>query len=281
MSAAENMPVKGFEVFKEDGLYRIQVRRSFSPQDIVALEKEVFDDQNSMKVNFVIACKSIGIMSPPLTRFLVQLSMRLRTHGKMLRLLDLDEGNVENLKRQGVNSVLVCSPSLSAAKKEFGMIKGGTLDVNFINPFLDATINVLRIQTSTEARPGPISRKSSRDRLLGDVSGVIGIVSPVFTGSVVISFPESTFLKVMSRMLGEEFQAMTKEIEDGAGELTNIIFGQAKVALNQAGFGIETALPSVVTGKEHSVLNMSRGPVVVVPFSTDIGDFFVEVCLSQ
>lgn len=110
---------------------------------------------------------------------------------------------------------------------------------------------------------------------------MIGLVSDVFSGSVVISFPQATFLNVMSRMLGEEFTEITKEIEDGAGEITNIIFGQAKITLNERGYGIKTALPSVVTGQDHSILQMSTGPRVVVPFETDVGPFFVEICLSS
>lgn len=157
---------------------------------------------------------------------------------------------------------------------------GPALDVNFINPFLEATLNVLKVQASTVANPKPIFRKDEAHDKLGDVSGVIGLVSPTFSGTVVISFPESTFLGLMSRMLGETFTTITPEIKDGAGELMNMIFGQAKIVLNQKGYKIQTALPSVVSGKDHSIQNLSPGPVVVVPFETDIGPLYVKICLS-
>lgn len=130
------------------------------------------------------------------------------------------------------------------------------------------------------ARAGKLFIKTAKDKFSGDISGVIGIVSASFNGSVVISFPEMTYLMLMSRMLGESCVQLTKDIEDGAGELTNIIFGKAKVILNEKGYGINTALPSVVTGKAHSVQTLTKGPVVVIPFESDVGPFFIEVCLS-
>ncbi len=67
---------------------------------------------------------------------------------------------------------------------------------------------------------------------------------------------------------------------DGAGEITNMIFGQAKIILNEKGYGIKTALPSVVTGKDHNLLSITKGPVVTVPFTSTAGNFFVEICIS-
>lgn len=155
------------------------------------------------------------------------------------------------------------------------------IDINFVNPFLAATLNVLKIQASVVATPGKVYLKKNDDALKGDVSGVIGIVSDTFNGSVVISFPEQTFLKVMSGMLGEEYTELSKDILDGAGEITNMIFGMAKVTLNERGYGIKIALPQVISGKGHSLSAMSKGPTVVIPFTSTAGDFFVEVSLSE
>lgn len=157
------------------------------------------------------------------------------------------------------------------------------IDINFINPFLAATLHVLKVQASIEATPGKVYlKKDNTSTLSGDVSGVIGIVSDTFNGSVVISFPEQTFLKVMSNMLGEEFTELSKDILDGAGEITNMIFGQAKVTLNDRGYGIKIALPTVVSGKGHTLQGTSKsGPTVVIPFTSPAGNFFVEISLSN
>jgi len=155
------------------------------------------------------------------------------------------------------------------------------LDTEFINPFLKGALHVLKVQANVTAEQGKIYLKKDGDKLVGDISGVIGIVSDNFNGSVIISFPEKTFLKVMSGMLGEEYTEISKDILDGAGEITNMIFGQAKITLNEKGYGIKTAIPSVVAGKDHSLTSLSKGPIVVVPFTSSAGDFFIEICVSN
>lgn len=155
------------------------------------------------------------------------------------------------------------------------------LDTEFINPFLTATLQVLKIQASITAEATKIYLKKPGEKLLGDISGVIGIVSTNFNGSVIISFPKETFLNVMSGMLGEIYTELTQDILDGAGEITNMIFGQAKVSLNEKGYGVQMALPSVIFGKDHSMLSSTQGPIIVVPFSSSAGNFFVEISLSK
>lgn len=157
------------------------------------------------------------------------------------------------------------------------------IDINFVNPFLAATLHVLKVQAQVEATPGKVYlKKDNPTTLSGDVSGVIGIVSETFNGTVVISFPEETFLKVMSNMLGEEYTELSKDILDGAGEITNMIFGQAKITLNERGYGIKIALPTVVSGKGHTMQGTTKnGPTVVIPFTSPAGSFFVEITLSN
>lgn len=152
------------------------------------------------------------------------------------------------------------------------------LDVNFVNPFLVATATVLKIQSQTVCKAGTPFKREPGESLMGDISGVIDLASDNFSGYVIISFPAETFLKIMSRMLGENYTEMTKEIEDGASEITNIVFGQAKVALNEKGFGIRTAIPSVISGESLALQNPITGPRVAIPFDTDVGPFVVEVC---
>lgn len=150
-------------------------------------------------------------------------------------------------------------------------------DVNFINPFLGATLNVLKVQAQVTAEPGKPQVNKAETAVRTDISGVIGIISESFKGSVGICFPEATFLKVMSRMLGEEYKTLTPDITDGAAELTNMIFGQAKVVLNQKNYGIQMALPQILVGKEHALIPKTSEVSVMIPFKSDCGDFYVVI----
>lgn len=228
----------------------------------------------------IINCGNHTFIPKDWLRLLLKIHLNAKAEGKLMKLVQVNPVLFNFLKREGVDSILSISKDLNDALSELGCGKKTTMDTEFIDPFLTAAIHVLRVQANVEARAGKLSLKKNGDNISGDISGIIGIVSESFNGSVVITFPEETFLKVMSNMLGENFTEVTKDIIDGAGELTNIIFGQAKITLNDKGYGIKTAIPSVIAGKNHSLSAQTKGPVVVVPFESSAGKFFVEICLS-
>lgn len=155
-----------------------------------------------------------------------------------------------------------------------------TLDVGFLNPFIDGALNTLKVQCGMEARPGKPFRKAGEEGVIVDIAGVIGITSPSFKGSISIAFPAKTFLGIMEKMLGEKFETITKDVEDGAGELLNMIYGAAKTVLNTKGYALEKALPSVVTGRGVHVRQLTAAPIIVVPFETEVGAFQIEICLE-
>lgn len=280
MAAIAHSP-KHFEVFRESDYVMVRltgVLDNESAKDFLASFKAICEPMADVIFN----AEQLSDLSVSWMRAVLQLQKQLNARNKNLRFIHLSTGVLKLLKQEGLDSSLKSSASLRGAMVDLGIAKSEkVLDVNFINPFLSATIDVLQKQASTLATPGKIYRRQANEKFMGDISGVIGLISEAFSGSVVISFPANTFLKIMTRMLGEECTEITKDIEDGAGELTNIIFGQAKIGLNERGFGIKTALPSVISGNDHSILQMTQGPRMVIPFDSDAGAFVVEICLSN
>lgn len=156
------------------------------------------------------------------------------------------------------------------------------VDVKFIQPFVDGALETLKVQCGTQAKPGaPYLKSANPPGYMVEIAGMIGVASDAFTGSLSLCFPKDTFIKVMERMLGEAVPDITPEIEDGAGELINIIFGFAKRQLNDRGYTIEKALPSIVRGAQISTRYLTSTPVVVMPFQTDIGLFHIEVAVQN
>ncbi len=151
----------------------------------------------------------------------------------------------------------------------------------FIQAFVDATIYAFKAQVGVDVVPGKVIVCDQHNEYSGDISGIISIVGDKVNGSFVISFTEETFLKVMSKMLGEAFTSLTPDILDGASEMTNIIFGKSKVPLNEKGFGIKMALPTVVSGKNHHLSSLCNGPVAVVKFESDLGGFLIKIGLNR
>lgn len=153
------------------------------------------------------------------------------------------------------------------------------MDVRFINPFLEGTVSVIKTMAFLDPIPGkPFLKKDNLAR--GDISGIIGMTGKV-KGSLALSFSEACILKVVSNMLGEEINSINGEIKDAVGEITNMVSGAARKKLEAIGFVITAAIPTVVSGKDHSIVHVLGGPSIIIPFEIpDHGNFVVDVCLK-
>ncbi len=151
------------------------------------------------------------------------------------------------------------------------------MDVRYINPFLNGTIEVLRKMAFVEPTPGkPYVKKDETAE--GDVSGIIGITGDAI-GSLAISFSEPCICGVVNSMLGENFREINKDIFDAVGEVTNMISGVARTFLEKEGYIVYAAIPTVVYGRKHYIRHILSSPSIVIPFATESGGFFVDVCI--
>jgi chemotaxis protein CheX len=105
----------------------------------------------------------------------------------------------------------------------------------------------------------------------------MGLMSKTLSGSVALGFKESTFLKLMGRMLGEKYDSLTTELEDGCGELINIIFGQFKKIVSEQGHQFGKTLPTIFIGPALRVRQLTPPPSLIIPFKSDIGEMVLEL----
>ncbi|RJP75911.1 MAG: chemotaxis protein CheX [Desulfobacteraceae bacterium] len=153
------------------------------------------------------------------------------------------------------------------------------MDASLINPFINATINVLETMAFIKCKAEkPYLKKD--DVAKGDVTGVIGITGES-NGTIAVTFEEVTILKIVSNMFGEEMKELNNEVADAVGELTNMISGQARRELEENGKVFDAAIPSVVSGKNHQITHYTDGPKIAIPFTTEGGRFTIEVCLEN
>lgn len=155
------------------------------------------------------------------------------------------------------------------------------VDLEVIKPFIDATLHTFKNQCQFEAAAKAPYLKGTQDQQGFDIVAIIGLTSPTLRGSISLCFPTKVFLTVMNGMLNETFKEITRELEDGAAELLNIIYGEAKTTVNNsAGYRIEMSIPTVVKGDRVSS-SYQRGTVVVIPFESASGEFYLEFMTSD
>jgi chemotaxis protein CheX len=153
------------------------------------------------------------------------------------------------------------------------------MDVKYINPFLEGTIEVLKTMAFVDPRPGkPYLKKNNLAR--GDVSGIIGLTGTI-KGSLALSFSTGSILKIVSNMLGEEITSLNGEIRDAVGEITNMVSGAARKKIEAMGYSLSASLPTVVSGNDHSIMHVLGGPSIVIPFEMDEGSFVVDISMGD
>lgn len=153
------------------------------------------------------------------------------------------------------------------------------MKADFINPFLNAAVNVLSMMAFVKPVAGkPFIKKDNKAQ--GDISGVIGMTGAA-KGVVVFSLSKEAALKIVSSMLGETYTELNQDISDAVGELTNMISGDARRELAEKGHTFEAGLPSIIKGEGHEIENMTQGPTIVIPFDIDGAKFVVEASFDS
>ncbi len=156
------------------------------------------------------------------------------------------------------------------------------MNVEYINPFLTSTINVVSTMAFMKIEAGTphINRGSATT---GIVTGVIGLAGSSVLGSVIISFSKEAILAIVSNMLGVEYDSVDDDVQDAVGEITNMIVGGAKRILSEKGFKFNLAIPTIIKGEDVSLNLKTRGPRVVIPFTIvdNSATFTVEACIEE
>lgn len=151
------------------------------------------------------------------------------------------------------------------------------IDVQVVNPFLTAVIDVLETMAQIRAVPG---RPHIKDTCAakGDITGVIGL-SGETEGTISVTFSKDCACAVVGNMLGERVEDIDNTVIDAVGELTNMISGRARQGLQKIDRTFNAAIPSVITGHNHSITHCGD-PVLCLDFSTLYGSIAVEVAFG-
>jgi chemotaxis protein CheX len=159
-----------------------------------------------------------------------------------------------------------------ALSRESGIL----MNVAYVNPFISSTIETFKTMMKIDVVPQKPALKQTNDPMY-DISGIIGL-SGSAQGSISLSFPRIVALKTVSAMIGTEIKIVGPDITDAIGEIVNIIAGNAKQNLTQ--YNLTISLPNVIVGKDHSVVAPSGTATIVVPFTSALGNFAMEVTLK-
>lgn len=141
-------------------------------------------------------------------------------------------------------------------------------------------MNVFTTMVQVEPEAGEICIKQS-DVSSGDVTGMLKMECDQVKGTISITFTKPVVIDLVKRMLHMDIADINEIARDMAGEMANIVVGGAKNLLEQQGYAFDMSLPEVIAGEGHRIEHHFQGETVLIPFSIDSGEFFIEVNFKE
>lgn len=236
-----------------------------APEDTAVV---IFDDGERAIADWIVKVREqTRYLSIPVV---VAAAHRIRSHSRLLAVgaSAICDGNMEGeliLKEiRARHSVL---PVLAGIRD------------NLLGPFQEAALLTLRDLASTETTVKAVYQKTGY-KMFGDVSAVIGLVCRG-EGSMIVSFPEATAEELARRVLaGLSDRPSPDIVRDCVGEIANIIAGQARARLADSPYAFAMTTPTVVSGSGHEIRHKPGMPCLVIAFTSDLGDFALQICIA-
>jgi len=157
------------------------------------------------------------------------------------------------------------------------MGENGNMDIAHINPFIVAMTQVLQEQASVTPRRSNLGLKQGNVPA-HDVSGFVGISGSAY-GSVILSFPRQTALRLVGKMCGEELSS-NENVAEGVCELAKLVAARARDILAESGIKAFMSIPRAVIGNCHYIHMPKKVPCVEIEFESELGRFTLEVALK-
>jgi chemotaxis protein CheX len=160
--------------------------------------------------------------------------------------------------------------------------------LKFSAPFIKSTKKTFLTMVNTEIQMH--SPQIKTNNLSGaDITALIGINGTYknsgkdqeFRGLLALCFSKDIYLKIASRMLGEDYTELVPEIADAGPELANIILGSSKQELLDLGIKLQLTSPSSIKGIDHEITYPKGATVMRTTVTCDLGDFYLDLCYQD
>jgi len=152
------------------------------------------------------------------------------------------------------------------------------MKVEFINPFVDSAVSVLRDMCGLEVKKGQLSIKKTTIQTLG-IAPIIGVTGDV-AGRVIYDMSIQTALKLVSVMNGEEINEFNDLAQSTIAELSNIITGNTISMLAGNGYRVDITPPTLFMGKDMQI-SKNEMLTLVVPLIMSVGELYINVALKE
>jgi chemotaxis protein CheX len=152
--------------------------------------------------------------------------------------------------------------------------------VEYINPFVESTFDVLKEVLDINIKRGDLKLKNTSMQIQG-VAAMVGLAGDV-QGRVLFDMSQETALFIAGVMNGATFTVLDEMAKDTIQELANMITARAITKLGGLGYRFDLTPPTLFTGEHMAVSTNIKVEALVVPMELDgNGKFEVNVAIRE
>lgn len=111
------------------------------------------------------------------------------------------------------------------------------------------------------------------------VLALIGLAGR-WAGSGTFSCTAPTAIRLASQLLMQSYDAIDEEVLDAVGEITNMVIGNVKTALEEELGPMGLSIPTVIYGRNFTTRSIGHSKWTVVPFHLEAEIIEVHLCLA-
>lgn len=151
-------------------------------------------------------------------------------------------------------------------EKLIGMVRGATRDVFTVMLGIDLADCEARVR---DVAPGPSE----------GVLALVGLAGQ-WAGSGTFSCSAASARYIAGRLLMQSYESIDDEVLDAIGEVTNMVLGNVKSALEEELGPMGLSIPTVIYGRNFTTRSVAKSEWIVVPFQCDHEEVEVHLCLA-
>lgn len=152
------------------------------------------------------------------------------------------------------------------------------MKAEYVNSFYKATQDVFRLMLDTNVEKGDL--RVTEGMICSNEANVILGVTGDLKGTILFGFTKEMTLEMVRTMSGMEMKEIDNFVSSALGEVANIIGGNAVTNLTDYNYICDIAPPQVIIGQYKSI-SMANKKALLIPMKTPIGEFDVNVFLSE
>ena len=150
--------------------------------------------------------------------------------------------------------------------------------IEYINPFVEASFDILNEILATSVKRGQLYLKKLGESMKG-IAIVVGVTGQV-TGRIVFDMSEETALKLAEKLNNEKFTEFDEMARSTNTEIANMITGRAVTKLDKEGLAFDFTPPTLISGTNLNIYETEM-EALIIPLDTGLGIIEINIAFKE